>query len=105
MKILDKEFEVDVFDADFVDNISAKDLEYKEKLEKAKTLKEECEIYKGFFDSVLGENASQKLFGNKNNLKLILDAYNDLISESTKGIEYIEQRKADMEKKYARYTK
>ena len=47
----------------------------------AEGIRQECKIVKDFFDYVLGDGASKKIFGDKNSLRDCLQAFEDLINE------------------------
>jgi hypothetical protein len=85
------EFEIDFTDADLIERIDKKVKEVEEQgkeLEKnkknitpAEGIRQECKIVKDFFDYVLGDGASKKIFGDKNSLRDCLQAFEDLINE------------------------
>ena len=89
MKILDKEFEVDFYDANTMERIE-KGMEKVNKIIKEKSviknqktsevIREVCNIIFDFFDYVLGNEASKKIFGNKTSLTLCIKAYEDFIN-------------------------
>jgi hypothetical protein len=85
------EFEIDFTDADLIERIDKKVKEVEDQgkeLEKSKKnitpaegIRQECKIVKDFFDYVLGDGASKKIFGDKNSLRDCLQAFEDLINE------------------------
>jgi hypothetical protein len=85
------EFEIDFTDADLIERIDKKVKEVEEQgkeLEKnkknitpAEGIRQECKIVKEFFDYVLGDGSSKKIFGDKNSLRDCLQAFEDLINE------------------------
>lgn len=103
MKILDKEIEFDFREAENIDRVIELDKKYKEEFNKVTTLTEKSKVYRKFFDDLIGEGTSQKLFGNKNNLFEMIDAYNDLVEESERINTEINKRSNNMKKKYERY--
>ena len=94
MKINGVELEVNFLDADFMEKIENCCKKVSENAEKAKTelknltlsqqIKGECKIIKDFFDEVFGEGTSEKIFKEKNDLKLCLSAFQDLIEAKVK---------------------
>ena len=90
------EFDIDFTDADTIERISekikdveqqAKELEEnKDAIDPAEGIRQECKILKEFLDYVLGDGASQKIFGSKNSLRLCLQAYEDLINERNRQL-------------------
>ena len=84
------EFDIDFTDADFIEKI---ELGYNEVVNKtqqmqennkktqitnAEGIRQECKIIKDFFDYVLGDGTSEKLFGNKNSLNKCMNAFEDI---------------------------
>ena len=94
MKINGVELEVNFFEADFMEKVENCCKKVAEQAEKAKTdlkdltlaqqIKAECKIIKDFFDEVFGEGTSEKIFKEKNDLKLCLSAFQDLIQAKVK---------------------
>lgn len=93
MKILDKEYDIDFYDADIIEKIEngmdkvSKVVNQNSKIKEQKTstvIREVCNVIFNFFDSVLGEGASKDIFGNKTSLKLCIKAYEDIINEKKK---------------------
>ena len=90
------EFEIDFTDADLIERIDKKVKEVEEQgeeLEKnkknitpAEGIRQECKIVKEFFDYVLGDGASEKIFGDKNSLRDCLQAFEDLINERNRQL-------------------
>lgn len=90
------EFEIDFTDADLIERIDKKVKEVEEQgkeLEKnkknitpAEGIRQECKIVKEFFDYVLGDGASKKIFGDKNSLRDCLQAFEDLINERNRQL-------------------
>ena len=90
------EFEIDFTDADLIERIDEKTKEVEEQgkeLEKnkknitpAEGIRQECKIVKEFFDYVLGDGASKKIFGDKNSLRDCLQAFEDLINERNRQL-------------------
>lgn len=87
MKILGKEIEFDFFDADEMekwdkytekmksdkDKLNFKNMKQSEFIRKFCTIVEEC------FDSIFGEGTSKELFQGKQNFRLCVEAYKDLV--------------------------
>lgn len=103
MKILDKEINFSFEDAENMDKVQSLDLKYQEKLQQAKTTVEQCQVYKEFFDKLIGEGTSKELFGDKNNILQIIDAYRDVVNEAERVATEINKKSAKMKKKYERY--
>lgn len=103
MKILDKEIEFSFEDAENMDKVQTLDLKYQEKLQQAKTTVKQCQIYKEFFDKLIGEGTSKEIFGDKNNILQIIDAYQDIVNEAERVATKINEKSAKMKKKYERY--
>lgn len=103
MKILDKEINFSFEDAENMDKVQSLDLKYQEKLQQAKTTVEQCQVYKEFFDKLIGEGTSKELFGDKNNILQIIDAYQDVVNEAERVATEINEKSAKMKKKYERY--
>lgn len=90
------EFEIDFTDADLIERIDEKTKEVEEQgkeLEKnkknitpAEGIRQECKIVKEFFDYVLGDGASKKIFGDKNSLRDCLQAFEDLVNERNRQL-------------------
>ena len=82
------ELDIDFTDADILEKIEKGSKEVYDKAEELKNstvspaegIRQECKILKDFLDYVLGEGTSEKLFGNKNSLKLCLKAYEDIVT-------------------------
>lgn len=96
MKINNVEFEeLDFTEATFVEkynNAYKKMLKEAEKIdltniEPAEGIRQECKMIKNFLDNVLGEEASKKIFGEKDSLK-----------ECIKTLEDLKQYKEDQER-------
>lgn len=103
MKILGKEVEFDFEEAENIDKAVQLDKKYSQEFKQAKTLTEKCEVYKQFFDELIGEGTSKVLFGDKNKFFEITDAYQELIAEAEKVNAEIIKRTNNMNKKYERY--
>jgi hypothetical protein len=86
------EFDIDFTDADVIERIAFKSDEVgkkadeleknRENLSPAEGIRQECKIMKDFLDYVLGDGASEKIFGKKDSLNLCLSAYEDVINAS-----------------------
>ena len=89
MTINGVEFDIDFTDADLTERFDkaceqvgekASELEKnKENLTPAEGIRQECKIVKDFFDYVLGDGTSKKIFGKKDSLKMCLEAYEDIV--------------------------
>lgn len=103
MKILGKEIDFSFEDAENMDRVRLLDKEYTEKLKGAKTTVDQCNVYKDFFDELIGEGTSKEIFGEKNNILQIIDAYYDVVEEAERVGKEIKEKSARMKKKYERY--
>lgn len=103
MKLLEKEFDFNFEEAENIEKIAELDKKYQEKIEKTDNLIEKCKIYKQFFDELIGEGTSEKLFGVKNNLFEIMDVYQELVEEAERIVEKVNERATKMKQKYERY--
>lgn len=92
MKILDQEIDFSFADADCLEKYEKEYPKTAEKLDEMKTkatgdkdnsqiIRDFCKIIADFFDNVLGEGTSQKLFKGKANYKLCLQAFKALVEE------------------------
>lgn len=103
MKILGKEIDFSFEDAENMDRVRLLDTEYREKLKGAKNTVDQCNVYKDFFDELIGEGTSKEIFGEKNNILQIIDAYYDVVEEAERVGKEIKEKSARMKKKYERY--
>lgn len=99
MTIIGYEIDVDFTDADVIERIDkgceklyqeAEELkklqEEDENFNTAEGIRQECKIIKDFFDYVLGEGTSEKIFKGKNSLNLCLKAYEGVVEERDKQL-------------------
>lgn len=101
------EFDIDFTDADTLERIDTKKKEIdkeveelekiKQTLSPAEGIRQECKIIKEFLDYVLGDGASEKIFGQKNSLNLCLKAFEDIIT-------YGENQYSDMQERMNKYS-
>lgn len=93
LKICDQELELDLFDADVMevyeksmDKVVKRAEETKKhtKMSNAYGIREMCGIVKDFFDEVFGEGTADKLFKDKSNLAICMDAFGIVSSEAGK---------------------
>lgn len=90
MKINDVELELDLYDADVMDRYTEaiKKLEEKEKNKSIKGLsngdiiRQECQMVFDFFNEIFGEGTDKKVFGNKTNIKICLEAFKQVVEYS-----------------------
>lgn len=106
MKILNKEYEIDFYDADIMEKIEAGIEKVESVIKQNKTVKKQktsivirkvCNTIFNFFDDVFGEGTSKDIFGSKTSLTLCIKAYEDFINEKIKQDEAIE----NISKKYS----
>lgn len=105
MKILDKEIDFDLNDAESIDRLQDLDSSYAEKLKNSTKLTEQCQIYKEFFDNALGEGTSEKLFEGKNDYMKIVRAYNEFIDRIEEKVTEFMEEAQRAQKRYERYVK
>ncbi len=106
MKILEKEFEVDFYDAEIMEKIESgmekvnkavKENMQKKQEKTSLVIRKVCSIIFDFFDSVLGEGSSKEIFGNKTSLTICIKAYEDFINAKKEQDQVFE----DISKKYS----
>ena len=106
MKILEKEFEIDFYDADTMEKIEkgmenvSKIVNENDTVKSQKTsevIRKICNVIFNFFDEVLGEGTSKKIFESKTSLTLCTKAYEDFINAKKKQDEAFE----NLSKKYS----
>lgn len=106
MKILEKEFEIDFYDADTMEKIEngmenvSKIIKENSVAKSQKTstaIRKACNVIFDFFNDVLGEGASKKIFGNKTSLTICIKAYEDFINCKKEQDKVFE----DISKKYS----
>ena len=94
LKINDVELEIDLLDADMAECYESayrkmqKDVENIPKnLSLAESIRKQCKLIFNFFDEVFGEGTSEKIFGNKTNLRECIKAVEALIDHVNKDTE------------------
>ena len=104
MTINGYEVDIDFTDADVIQKIEeGKNILYNgvEELKKttndedfdiAEGIRQECKIIKDFFDYVLGDGTSEKIFKGKDSLNLCVKAYEDIIEASDKQFEELNKK-------------
>lgn len=105
MKILDKEIDFDLNDAENIDRLQELDTNYGEKFEGVTKLVDQCKLYKEFFDKALGEGTSELLFEGKNDYMKIVKAYNELVENIEKQLADFTAESEKAKAKYERYFK
>lgn len=103
MKILNKEVDFDLEEAENLDKLLLIDTQYEEEIKKATNITEQCKFYKKFFVELLGEKIVKELFGEKNKIFDLIEAYNDIVLESEKVSKKINEKQLELNKKYERY--
>lgn len=103
MKILGKEIDFDLNDAENIDRLQELDSNYAEKIKESNKLTEQCKIYKEFFDKAIGEGTSELLFDNKNNYMEIIKAYNEFIAQIEEKLNEFIIEAEKTKQKYERY--
>lgn len=92
MKILGKEIEFDFFDADEMEKWDKRAGEMKNKINKLNVnnmkqfefIRKFCSAIEECFDNIFGEGTSKEIFKGKQNLKLCVQAYKELV-QARKG--------------------
>lgn len=106
MKILGEEFELDFYDADINEKIEngieevSKVIKEKMSLKKQKNsvaIRQVCQIIFDFFDEILGEGSSKKIFKGKTSLTICIKAFEEFMNEKSRQDEYLE----NISKKYS----
>ena len=105
MKILDKEIEFDLNDAESIDRLQELDSSYAEKIKDSTKLTEQCAAYKEFFDKAIGEGTSEKLFEGKNDYMQIVRAYNEFLDRIEDKVKEFMSEVEKSQKRYERYIK
>lgn len=90
MKINDVELELDLYDADVMDRYTEtiKKLDEKQKnksiegLSNGEIIRQECEMVFDFFNDVFGPGTDKKVFGDKTNIKICLNAFKQVVEYS-----------------------
>ena len=103
MKILGKEIDFDLNDAENIDRLQELDSNYAEKIKESNKLTEQCKIYKEFFNKAIGEGTSELLFDNKNNYMKIIKAYNEFIGQIEEKLNEFIVEAEKTKQKYERY--
>jgi hypothetical protein len=103
MKILGKEIDFDLNDAENIDRLQELDNNYAEKIKESNKLTEQCKIYKEFFNKAIGEGTSELLFDNKNNYMEIIKAYNEFIGQIEEKLNEFIVEAEKTKQKYERY--
>lgn len=108
IKILGEEFELDTMDLDVSETIEKAMGKVPEKLNqmnsnvtRSEAIKETVTIVSECFDTILGEGASKKIFKGKRNLKLAMNAFEELAIGIQKEDENVEKEFDESIKKYS----
>lgn len=105
MKILDKEIEFDLNDAESIDKLQELDSSYAEKIKSSTKLTEQCKVYKEFFDKAIREGTSDILFEGKNDYMQIVKAYNEFVDRIEEKVKEFMTEVEKSQKRYERYIK
>lgn len=108
IKILNQEFEFDIFDLDAMERYETAHKAYVEKMQKVrgadvKSLRESCNAIADFLESVLGEGAREKLFAGKTNYRDYLKAGYDLIESVGAQREEFQREQTERSQRMAKY--
>ncbi|MEF9991330.1 MAG: DUF6673 family protein [Peptostreptococcaceae bacterium] len=108
IKILGEEFELDTMDLDVSETIEKAMEKVPERLNqmnsnvtRSEAIKETVTIVSECFDTILGEGASEKIFKGKRNLKLAMNAFEELALGIQKEDENVEKEFDESIKKYS----
>lgn len=105
MKILNKEVSFDIEEAENLDKVVELDIKYQEKLKDATTMLEQCKVYKDFFDELIGAGTSDMLFGEKNRISELIDAYMEIFNATEKFANDINEKRKLIDSKIERYKR
>ncbi len=109
MKILDKELNFNFNDADDMEKLENAIEKTRKKLNALKiegktmsaVIKEVCNCVFNCFDEIFGENVSKDIFGNRYNLDICIDAFENLCNAKVEQDNSFEQRIKNFETKYS----
>jgi hypothetical protein len=106
MKILNKEFDIDFYDADLMERIEEgmekinnfiKENSSFKNQKSSVVIRKICKVIFNFLDDILGTGASKEIFGNKTSLTLCIKAYEDFVNAKKQQDENLE----NISKKYS----
>lgn len=108
IKVLNQEFEFDIFDLDAMERYETAYKAYVEKMQKArgtdvKSLRESCNAIADFLETVLGDGAKEKLFGGKTNYREYLQAGYDMIESVGAQREQFQREQTERAQRMAKY--
>ena len=111
--VLGVELELDIYDVDVFEKFEQEVTAVKDKandahaykgMTNAQKLRRHCAIVKEFFDTVFGPGTSEKVFGEKNNIKDCTDAYLTVIetmsAASSQYTAAIDEKREAIESRY-----
>lgn len=94
LKINDVELELDLMDADMAEKyekayrkMQRDVVNIPKNLSLAESIRKQCKLIFNFFDEVFGEGTSEKIFGNKTNLRECVKAVETIIDHVNKDAE------------------
>ncbi len=105
-KILNTELEIDFYDADMMEKIeesfanTQKNIEkYKKSqdLKSSEIIRKTCKIIFEFFNTIFGEGTDKKIFGNRTNLRICMQAFDEFVKIKKQQDEELEE----ISKKYS----
>lgn len=105
MKINGVELEdLEIYDADVaekyenaLEEADKKAREAKEEIKASANIRKQCEAIFNFFNTMFGPGTDEKIFGNKTNLIVCLDAFEELKIR-------IDEKNGELQKKYSKYS-
>lgn len=96
--------DLDLFDADVVEKYEKTLVEVENKVKEAaketkisNNIRKQCEAVFGCFNTLFGEGADKKIFGEKVNLLICLKAFEELVTQMT-------AQKGELEKMLSKYS-
>lgn len=103
---LKKLYEVDFEDLDFLERYYNSYTKFNDRIRSIKkdgnmieNLKKTCSYYRKFYDDVFGNGASNKMFGQKNNIRLYEETLIALIAENARVNEQMAERRTFVQPK------
>lgn len=108
IKILNQEFEFDIFDLNAMERYEASHKAYAAKMTQThsanvKSLRESCDAIAEFLESVLGEGANERLFAGGKNYREYLKAGYDLIEGVGAQREEFQREQVERAQRIAKY--
>lgn len=103
---LKKLYFIDFEDVDFLEKYHSAYIKFNNRIKSIKKdgdviekLKKTCKYYRNFFDEIFGNGASNKIFGDKNNIRLLEETLIALIEENERTYEQMAERRMKVQPK------